>query len=110
MTDRMISMSLITDGAESWMESFQKVSEIATDLEKSESFKHISVTATRMDVDDSAPEIDPQGLYFDENTLTKVRRALKHVLEQRAQYVPESMITDLVIEMQNEGILFREQR
>lgn len=107
--NRIISLSVGTSGAEDWFRTFQQVSEIATALDKAKDFTYISVSSTVAD-DDDEPECDPQGLYHDDNTLMKVRSALVKVLDLHQVEPSGNLVTNLIIQMQHEGILFREQR
>jgi hypothetical protein len=107
--ERIISLSVGTTAAEDWFKTFQQISEIATALDKSEDFTYISVSSTVAGTDDGS-EGDPDGLYYDDKTLDKVRRALWVVLANKSEGIPASVITDMITEMQNEGIFFRERR
>lgn len=109
MPDRIISLTVGTVGAEDWFKTFQQISEIATALDKADDFNYVSVSSSVVE-DNPQPEGDPEGLYHDDETLTKVRRALVRVLELRRNNVPDQLITDLITEMSSEGILFRERR
>jgi hypothetical protein len=108
MTDRIISLYVGTDDDEGWRQIFQDFSELAHSI--GERYHYVGVSSTFAGVDDSEPECDPQGLYYDENTIVKVREAIKEAVETRVATAPESLITDIITEIQNAGILFRESR
>lgn len=102
MASRLISLTVNTDGAEDYFQTFQKLSEIAIDLDKAGDFRYINVSAVRNDeIDDDEPE-----LVYTEFTLKRVHDAIKNAVP----YIDEQGATDIISEMQNAGILFREAR
>lgn len=112
MTDRIVSLSALASGAEQYTRLFMDLSELARNL--TDDFQHVSVTASRVDEDDSEPLCDPDGLYHDEQTLVKVREAIKRGLGERVwtarDVLTNAIVTEIITEMQNAGILFREKR
>lgn len=108
MTDRIISLSVGTKSDDEWTHTFHQISAIATDLDRASDFTYVSVSSSIVGDDDP---IDSDGeLYYDQETLTKVRRALWNVLANKTEDLPASVLDDLISGMQNEGILFRERR
>lgn len=105
---RLVSLSVGTETAEEYVHVFQDISELARNLMVS--YKYVTVSANIIDTEDDKPEGDPDGLYYDDKTLDKVRRALWAVLANKSEGLPASVITDMITEMQNEGIFFRERR
>lgn len=106
---RMISLSVIPEEDE-WTATFVEMSQIATDLAKADLLAHVSLTATKLD-ENVEPE---EELYHDEGTMRLVREAIKNGLGERVDtnrpFFVDSIITDIVSELQNAGILFRERR
>ena len=108
MTERMTSLTVYTLEAEEGLDVIKILNDIGAEM----ALNHQSVTVSthkmgdRLDGDD-----DPDELYHDENTLMKVREALGHVLVRRREgWTMDELVTDLIGEMQNAGILFRERR
>jgi hypothetical protein len=98
--DRLISLSVGTEGDEAWASTFQDLSELARNLGDAHGYVSVSSSPLGEDSDD-APEED---LFYDEETLFKVMRVLRERGLSRVRV--ESVINDL----QNAGILFRERR
>lgn len=106
MVQRLVSLTVGTnDEAYDYFQIFNQISEIATDLDKANHFGYINVSSQRVDDEDAETEKEPRSepLHYDEFTLMKVRRAL-------LKYgISDNICTDLITNMQNEGILFRER-
>lgn len=104
MVQRLVSLTVGMDETEDYFQTFQKISEIATDLDRAGDFSYINVSAQRVD-EEVEPEQEQRSepVYYDEFTLMKVRRAI-------IKYgISDNICTDLISNMQNEGILFRER-
>lgn len=105
--DRMISLSIGTVGAEEWMQVFQDISELARGMGTD---RYVSVSSTPIDdIPEDPPETEDE-LYYDDQTLEKVRDALAEILiENHSARSMQDIITDCIGAMQNAGILFRER-
>jgi hypothetical protein len=100
MAGRMTSLTVITkDDAELAKHTFEMLCEIGAEL----SLTHHYASVSTLDPDETGGD-ESEDLYHDENTLVKVRKAIRSVVFN------EDRITDIVIAMQNEGILFREKK
>lgn len=101
MTNRLISLTVGTEGAEEWYRTFQDLSELATNLGAVHQYVSIASSAIEEDdEDDAASNHDPEGLYYDEYTMIKVYKTLEDYTTR-----PEDIINSLL----NAGILFRER-
>jgi|SRR5690349_2950412 len=100
--DRLVSLSVGTEGAEDYFSTFQDISELAKNL--GATHRYVNVNANVFDEleIDPEPEQEVESLYYDENTLAKVRQVMTNAVLPE---IAESLITDL----QNAGILFRER-
>lgn len=68
-----------------------------------------SMTSVALDIEDDGPE-DSEDLYYDEETLFKARRAMSKVLFSRTHLSFDALVTDLINELLNAGIVLRERR
>lgn len=99
MVNRMISLTVGTQEAEEWIRTFQEISELATNL--GVAHHYVSVSSSVLDEQSEEPD---ENLVYDENTLQKVRTVLR-------QYgMTDELVTDVINEMLNIGLLFRERR
>lgn len=105
MMDRLISLSVGTEGAEDYFSTFQDVSELARNMGAVHNYVNVTASAVDAPVDDA-----PEELYHDENTINKVRQALWAALASKTEDIPASILDDMINSMQNVGILFRERR
>jgi hypothetical protein len=109
MTDRLISLTVGTKGAEEWFRSFQDLSELANNLGNVHHYVSLSSSA----MGDEEPDPIDNDLYYDENTLRKVHNELVIVLSRCGageHMASEDLATTIIGELQNSGILFRERR
>lgn len=102
-TDRIISLTVGTKEAEEWFRTFQEISELAANLGASHHYVSVS-SSVCAETFETEMEVGNDDLYYDENTLMKVREALGKFLKDDHQ------IKDVINEMRNAGILFRERR
>lgn len=109
MTDRLISLTVGTKGAEEWFRAFQDLSELANNLGNVHHYVSVSSSA----LGDEEPDPVSDDLYHDENTLRKVHETLVIVLSRSGagtHMAGEDIATNIIGELQNAGILFRERR
>jgi hypothetical protein len=112
MTKRMISLSAVTNGSEEYYRLFQDLSELANNL--SAVHEYVTMNATWFS-DDEGPQGDPDGLYFDEATMFKVRQAIMDAIAKELRVpvdsyqIMDKLAMDIITELQNAGILFRER-
>lgn len=99
--DRMITLSVGTCGAEQWMHSFQDLSELAVNL--GESHDYVNVVSSV--ISDEREEDAEEYLRHDENTLLKVITAINAGVPD----LSSEEVTNIVNQIQNAGILFRER-
>lgn len=100
MMDRLISLSVGTDGAEDYFRTFQDISELARNLGAVHDYVTVSASAVVGGSDDEPDE----DLFYDENTLVKVREAIMR------RGIKDDLATLIITDLQNAGILFRERR
>lgn len=105
MMTRMVSLSVGTESADDWAETFQDLSELGKNLGVTHSY--VSVSSTEID-DSEEPE--GEDLYYDDATLDKVRRAIGSALVRGTRRPDPVLVTNIIGELQNAGILFRERR
>lgn len=107
--ERLLSLSVGTDGSEDYVRTFQDLSELAKNL--GESHKYVNVSTC---VVDEVTEDEDEELFHDENTLFKVRAAIEKgiraPLAEGGPEVMDSLVTNVINEIQNAGILFRERK
>jgi len=113
MTNRLISLTVGTEGAEEWFRCFQDLSELATNLG---AVHHYVNVASSVAGEDEEPTCDPEGLYHDEFTVFKVHQTIMNEIE--TVNVPgvilspeekQDLATAIINKLQNAGILFRER-
>lgn len=101
-----VSLSVITRSEKDWLPAFNLLSDLA--MTHGNEFAQISVSS--VDFDDIAEE--PEGVeeYHDEKTLGKVYDAVRTELLNQPIAVGDIEVAteDLVLAIQNAGILFRE--
>lgn len=107
--DRLVSLSVGVEDPEDFARTFQDLSELARNL----GVTHDYVSVSSSVVDENLHE-EPAGedLYHDENTLVKVRVAAAQALFTHFGSSPsinDEAVTDLINEITNAGILFRER-
>jgi len=98
--DRIISLSVGTHGAEDYFSIFQDVSELARNLGEE---RYVSVSATMIGDEPGDDEDEVDKLYYDEDTLMKVRKIL------RERGLSNLIIDEIINDLLNAGILFRER-
>lgn len=103
MMDRLITLGVGTSGTEEWMSTFQDISELARNL--GEAHSYVNVTSTFVEEDDDE-DYEQERLYHDEDTLLKVVTQINRAVP----FLTTKEVTDIVNEIQNAGILFRERR
>lgn len=101
-SDRVVSLSVATTGSEDFFGIFQDLSELARNLGVNHNY--VSVTTTLVD-DDEDPHDEPAGedLYYDDNTLEKVREVMMNC------GLTGDVVIAVINDLQNAGILFRER-
>lgn len=102
--DRLINLGVATEGSEDYFRTFQDISELARNL--GESHSYVSVSASVVGEEDDVEDVSSEAerLHHDENTLRKVYDAImKNGLSRKTA-------EDVVNNLQNAGILFRERR
>lgn len=107
--DRLISLGVGTKGDEDFNQTYQDLSELCRSLAVSHDYTNL----TAQSVGDDTEEDESEELYFDETTMFKVRAALMNVLISHYGSNPvanNTVVTDMMNEMQTAGILFRERK
>ncbi len=99
----LVSLAVGAKDAEDHARLFQDISELSRNL--AEDHDYVSVTSTLVGEDDEE-DVEDEDLYHDHNTLVKVREAL----QRGVTGLTDDMAMDLIGEIQNAGILFRERR
>lgn len=102
--DRMISLTVGTVGVEQYLETFERMSSMTLDF--AEGHGYVSLSAQEVD-NEAEPELPPENLHYDENTLVKVRNVLFEAVGPYGH--GDSYVDDLMHALQNAGILFRER-
>jgi hypothetical protein len=102
MDTRLVSLSVGVGGDEDFARTFQDLSELGRNL--GVTHEYVSVSASTMH-EDLHEEAAGEDLYFDENTLFKVRQALISAIVG----LTEENVNDAINAMQNVGIVFRER-
>jgi hypothetical protein len=112
--DRIISLSVGTDGVEDYASTFADVAELGKALGSNHSYLNVSAQFVADGTDeDPEPEVEEDiignKLYFDESTMITVKRAIcKGLLDNHIDVTPSGrIVTEIVNALQNEGILFR---
>lgn len=100
----LISLSIGTVGADDHARTFQEMSELSANL--APSHPYVSLSSNLAD-DNDVPDED---IFYDEQTLFKVRDAVEKAITVHFGLGNPKVTTDVIIEMQNAGILFRERR
>lgn len=104
--DRLVLLGVGTEGAEDYFSTFQDISELARNLGETHDYVDVTVSVIGEDSSDEA-NCDREHLYYDENTLSKVRAAL---MDAAGPYGHgDQYVDDMLYAMQNAGILFRER-
>lgn len=106
MFTHLISLSVGTKDAEVWHQTYQELSELAANLGAVHDY--VTVSSALVGGDDDVETEDE--LYHDEETLTKVHAAIGKALLANTDEAHPDWITDIITEIQNAGILFRERR
>lgn len=99
--DRLISLGVGTDGDDDYFQTHQDLSELARNLGATHNY--VSMMAQSVVDDDS--DTDEEELYYDENTLFKVREAM-----MINGWITGEMCDEIINRLQNAGILFRERK
>jgi hypothetical protein len=97
--DRLISLTVGTVGDDEYCATMQDVSELAVALGAKHDYVSLSAHAF-----DAAESDEDDELYYDDKTLEKVTNVL------RSHGLSSQLVTDLISDLQNAGILFRERR
>jgi hypothetical protein len=100
MMDRLVSLSVGTVGSDDYFQTFQNLSELASNL--GENHEYVTVSASGIDVDNTE-EVEPELFYRDENTLHKVRKAILDI-----GYSSHS-VEDIITHVQSNGVVFCER-
>lgn len=102
-----LNMNVQTTTAEEWRRVWGDFNELADGYAKL--FSTISVSSFDLNVSDQDQRPDEE-LFYDEQTLQKVRNALILAMNKRAiDTLGNGIVDSLINEMQNAGILFRER-
>lgn len=104
--DRLISLTVGTKEAEEWFRTFQEISELGANL--GASHHYVSVSSTDLGSDKEPDEDDLEQTYHDDNTMRKVRVAVGRAVLVHTD-ANADLVTDIINEIQNAGILFRER-
>jgi hypothetical protein len=103
-----LSLSVLVRGSVEWDEIHNRFCQDMREL--SPRFSSVSLYSSLLDEEDG---IEDGGEYFDEKTLLKVRAGIESGLSARFSsergHDVSQLITDIIIGIQNEGILFRER-
>lgn len=97
--DRIISLGVGTEGAEDYFSTFQDISELARNLSATHDYVNVSARVVEDSDDEKAEE-----LYYDENTIAKVRSVLQ------SHGLTDDQANSIINGFQNFGLLFRERR
>lgn len=103
--DRLVSLSVGTEGAEDYFSTYQDISELARNLGGVHSY--VTVTAQTISPDgEDEPDDGPndEELYHDDQTIPKFRAVLKDY------GLSDKTVSDLISNLHAAGILFRERR
>lgn len=103
MTSHLITLSVGTDTSEQHKAVYSLLSDIGSEMGLD--YHYASVTS----IDTDRPN-DGDDEFYDAETLNRVREAIARAIETRVKTAPESMVTDIISELGNAGILFRERR
>lgn len=101
-----VSLSIVTRSEKDWLPAFHLLADLA--MAHGDQFAQMSVSS--VDFDDMANEPEDVEEYHDEETLGKVHNAIRTELLSQPIAVGDIEIAteDIVLAMQNAGILFRE--
>jgi hypothetical protein len=102
MAQRNISLNLVTRDGRDWESAFAQLSGLGLGL--GETFAQVSVTCVVLSVEPVEEESPVVKEFCSEKTLQKVLTAIMTYVED------ESDANDIINEMQNAGILFRERK
>lgn len=114
MTSRNIGFNVETRHTNEWFQTFNDVTALARRLSEGGQYVSVWASASDAEVDTDTQETTLPGEYFDENTLFKVHTALQKIIDIDAASdfysgAKHKLVTDLINEMRNAGILFRER-
>lgn len=104
---RMINMSVgVSEAEDEHRHVFAYLADIAGEL--TQTHEYVSLTSNKLNEE---IEIEEEVLYHDENTLSRVREAIKEALAPYGMGGEgDTSVTDIINELQNAGIFFRERR
>jgi hypothetical protein len=114
MSKRHINLGITTNGAEEHFRLHQDLSELARQP-RAESHEYVTVSTIEITESDEEIKGDPEGLYYDEYTILKVRQAIMNSVAKNLPGVVssyeelDSVAMEAINELQNEGLLFRER-
>lgn len=102
MFDNSLSLNVTTKGEVDAAEVFHRFIAIAEELRPH--YSSVNVSSYRIE---DGFGVSPEGeLYYDDNTMEKVKEAITEVFPN----IPGPRMMDLIAAFQNRGILFRERR
>lgn len=99
--DRLVSLGVGTKDAEDFSQTFQDLSELARNLGVNHDYVNVTASGVKVDSDE---EPSDEELYYDEDTLVKVREAVFKACQ--SSFAVDEIVNNLL----NAGILFRERR
>jgi hypothetical protein len=105
-TTRNIGFNVATKTTEEWLRTFRHVSALACDFGARDQYVSIWSSATDDEVD--AGDVGEVTTY-DDHTLRKVREAITKAASPYGIDSAAPIIDDILNELQNAGILFRER-
>lgn len=110
VTDRIMTLTVATtDVRHDQHAVLQHLNEIAVDLDKAHDFDYITVSSVRpSNLDEEDPGCDHEKLTYDDQTIKKVFEAIKEGLSHLAAD-DHMMANNVLLGLQNAGILFRER-
>jgi hypothetical protein len=97
-----VNLNVVVNSTEQWTEIFSHLADVAASLPQK--YSGVSVSSFQLADEDEVIQTDPDTEYYDDQTLMKVRNVL------RLHGITDDVITDIISEMQNVGLLFRERR
>jgi hypothetical protein len=109
--DRLISLSVSVED-EQFTNALETMTEFMTELAESYRHDYISLSSSEFK-DELDEEVSGEDLYHDENTLVKARMAMARILQNHRDWTSEDLtnaVTEMVNELHNDGILFRERK
>ena len=109
LSKRMVSLSTVAIGGEEYAKTFKTMADLGLTL--SETSEYVSMSATLMDdsvVSKVESDCGCEKTFYDDETLKKVYRAIKDILHHD-QLDAHQVANDILVNLQNHGILFRER-